>query len=239
VHSATTKQRHAALKRRLGIFTGAQYWVRKLRERRARAEAARLERAGAGVPGDGRPATASLALATGPNMEATRLAPVPAAEHLDPAPASDRFAPEPAADVERDGEIDTPPRLAPRRAIPLAAWAAIAAALVAAVALVTFARPRPPPGQAGATAAAAGATPSAEPVAVVASAERAAPAGVAQGVGTAVRTITVRSGDTLWHLSGQRLGEPSLWPRIFEMNRDRISNPDLIFPGQQIRVPAG
>ncbi len=27
------------------------------------------------------------------------------------------------------------------------------------------------------------------------------------------------------------------WPRIHALNRDRVANPDLIFPGQEIRIP--
>jgi nucleoid-associated protein YgaU len=29
----------------------------------------------------------------------------------------------------------------------------------------------------------------------------------------------------------------ALWPRVFEANRDQIADPDLIFPGQVLRVP--
>jgi nucleoid-associated protein YgaU len=48
---------------------------------------------------------------------------------------------------------------------------------------------------------------------------------------------TVVSGDTLSGIAQQWYGDASQWPRLFEANRDQISNPDLIFPGQVLRVP--
>ena len=48
---------------------------------------------------------------------------------------------------------------------------------------------------------------------------------------------TVLSGDTLSALAQTWYGDASLWPRIFEANRDQISDPNLIFPGQELRIP--
>ena len=48
---------------------------------------------------------------------------------------------------------------------------------------------------------------------------------------------TVVAGDTLSGIAQARYGNASLWPRLFEANRDQISNPDLIFPGQVLRIP--
>ncbi len=46
--------------------------------------------------------------------------------------------------------------------------------------------------------------------------------------------VLVRPGDTLWDLAGQ---SPA-WHRIYELNRDRIGpDPDLIRPGQRLRLP--
>jgi hypothetical protein len=53
----------------------------------------------------------------------------------------------------------------------------------------------------------------------------------------AARTVVVRRGDTLWDLCVHHLGDPYAWPRIHALNRDRVANPDLIFPGQEIRIP--
>jgi nucleoid-associated protein YgaU len=48
---------------------------------------------------------------------------------------------------------------------------------------------------------------------------------------------TVQPGDTLSGIAQARYGNASLWPRLFEANRDQIDNPDLIFPGQVLRIP--
>lgn len=47
----------------------------------------------------------------------------------------------------------------------------------------------------------------------------------------------VVAGDTLSHIAQQFYGDATLWPRLFEANRDQIVNPNLIFPGQVLRVP--
>jgi nucleoid-associated protein YgaU len=47
----------------------------------------------------------------------------------------------------------------------------------------------------------------------------------------------VVAGDTLSAIAQQVYGDASLWPRIFEANRDQIFDPDLIFPGQTLRIP--
>jgi nucleoid-associated protein YgaU len=50
---------------------------------------------------------------------------------------------------------------------------------------------------------------------------------------------TVASGDTLSGIAHRFYGDAALFLRIFEANRDQISNPDLIFPGQVLRIPQG
>lgn len=52
-----------------------------------------------------------------------------------------------------------------------------------------------------------------------------------------VRAITVQAGNTLWAISRERYGEGTAYVRIFEANRDRIRDPDLIFPGQVFNIP--
>ncbi len=47
---------------------------------------------------------------------------------------------------------------------------------------------------------------------------------------------TVQSGDNLSAI-GTRYGVS--WQVIWDLNRDRVSNPDRIFPGQKLRVPGG
>jgi nucleoid-associated protein YgaU len=53
---------------------------------------------------------------------------------------------------------------------------------------------------------------------------------------TSERTITVRRGDTLSGLAQRHLGDASRWPEIAELNPN-IADPDLIFPGQRLRLP--
>lgn len=52
------------------------------------------------------------------------------------------------------------------------------------------------------------------------------------------RTHTVVAGDTLSHIAQRFYGKASRWPAIFEANRDKLSDPDKIFPGQVLRIPA-
>ena len=49
--------------------------------------------------------------------------------------------------------------------------------------------------------------------------------------------ITVQTGNTLWGIARERYGEGRLYVEVFDANRDRIRNPDLIFPGQVFALP--
>ncbi|RME69305.1 MAG: LysM peptidoglycan-binding domain-containing protein, partial [Nitrospirae bacterium] len=46
----------------------------------------------------------------------------------------------------------------------------------------------------------------------------------------------IKKGDTLWDISGVNLTDPFLWPKIWKEN-PFITNPDLIYPGQKIKIP--
>ncbi len=48
---------------------------------------------------------------------------------------------------------------------------------------------------------------------------------------------TIEKGDTLWAIASKHLGKGARYPEIFEANREVIKDPDLIYPGQQIRIP--
>ena len=48
---------------------------------------------------------------------------------------------------------------------------------------------------------------------------------------------TVKPGDTLFAIAQQFYGDASLYPRIFERTPNQLTNPNLIFPGQVLRIP--
>jgi nucleoid-associated protein YgaU len=51
-------------------------------------------------------------------------------------------------------------------------------------------------------------------------------------------SVTVQPGFTLWGIAQERYGDGVLYVQVFEANRDKIRNPDLIYPGQVFSVPA-
>jgi nucleoid-associated protein YgaU len=53
----------------------------------------------------------------------------------------------------------------------------------------------------------------------------------------AAKTYTVKSGDTLSKIAKAHLGDANAYMKIFEANRDQLSNPDLIKPGQVLKLP--
>lgn len=48
---------------------------------------------------------------------------------------------------------------------------------------------------------------------------------------------TVKSGDSLSKIAKALMGDGNKWPKLFEANKEVIKNPDLIYPGQQLRIP--
>ena len=48
---------------------------------------------------------------------------------------------------------------------------------------------------------------------------------------------TVQPGSTLWAIARDRYGEGEMYVRVFEANKDKIRDPDLIYPGQIFTVP--
>jgi nucleoid-associated protein YgaU len=55
---------------------------------------------------------------------------------------------------------------------------------------------------------------------------------------SSMKTYTVKAGDTLSEISRRFLGNPNEYVRIFDANRDQLSDPDEIQPGQILKIPA-
>lgn len=51
------------------------------------------------------------------------------------------------------------------------------------------------------------------------------------------RVYVVRRGDTLWAIAKKYYGSGLQYPKIFNANRDKIKNPNLIYPGQKLVIP--
>ena len=52
-----------------------------------------------------------------------------------------------------------------------------------------------------------------------------------------INIVTVQPGNTLWAIARKRYGDGLLYVQVFESNRDKIKNPDLIYPGQLFDLP--
>ena len=51
-------------------------------------------------------------------------------------------------------------------------------------------------------------------------------------------TYTVKSGDCLWNIAKKYLGDGSRYNEIYNLNKDKITNPNLIYPGQVLTLPS-
>ncbi|MCD6406576.1 LysM peptidoglycan-binding domain-containing protein [Candidatus Aerophobetes bacterium] len=49
----------------------------------------------------------------------------------------------------------------------------------------------------------------------------------------------VKKGDSLWSIAGspEVYNDPNKWKKIFEANKDRLTSPDLLYPGQKLIIP--
>jgi nucleoid-associated protein YgaU len=54
---------------------------------------------------------------------------------------------------------------------------------------------------------------------------------------TGGKTYTVKAGDTLSAIAKEHLGSAGAYMKIFELNKDQLSDPDKIKPGQVLRLP--
>jgi nucleoid-associated protein YgaU len=61
---------------------------------------------------------------------------------------------------------------------------------------------------------------------------------VAQGASSSGRSYTVQLGDSLSKISKQFYGDGNKYTKIFEANRDILSDPNKINPGQTLKIPA-
>lgn len=52
-----------------------------------------------------------------------------------------------------------------------------------------------------------------------------------------VKTHTVIRGDTLWHIAKRYLGNGARWKEIYNLNKDKIKNPNIIYAGQVFTIP--
>jgi hypothetical protein len=267
VHNATTKQRHAALRRKLGIFLGgAPRWVRERHRRAVRLKerieaalsfavtprhvlAAREHAVEAPAPG---PSPSALASQAAPTEQALR-AFVPPPPPVGPAlPAGVLAAPARRAAADAPTVIERPSPREPSRAPDrgpdgpprtsrVLAGAVASCAAVLAVAFLAELRASPP-GARAPLAPEADARP-APSVPAPAPGPDVAPA-VAPAAAPAIPTqaaqaaIEVVRGDTLWHLAARHLGDPARWPSLFEANRGVVRDPDLIYPGQALALPS-
>lgn len=51
------------------------------------------------------------------------------------------------------------------------------------------------------------------------------------------KTYTVKKGDTLWAIAAKYYGSGAQYNKIYNANTDKISNPNLIYPGQVFTIP--
>ena len=141
-------------------------------------------------------------------------------------------APEPSSEVAALAE---PAAVAP--AAPASAEPASAATESAAIAPAT---PAPAPAAAVTEVqapVAAAEQPAVAEAAPVAAAAPAAPTAETPVTTTPSVTITVQPGFTLWGIAKQEFGDGVMYVQVFNANKDRIKNPDLIYPGQVFTIP--
>ena len=53
----------------------------------------------------------------------------------------------------------------------------------------------------------------------------------------AAKTYTVKAGDTLGAIAKEHLGSAGAYMKIFDLNKDQLTDPDKIKPGQVLRLP--
>jgi nucleoid-associated protein YgaU len=51
------------------------------------------------------------------------------------------------------------------------------------------------------------------------------------------KKYTVQKGDSLSKIAKHFYGDANKWKEIFEANKDTINDPDMIHPGQELKIP--
>ena len=64
------------------------------------------------------------------------------------------------------------------------------------------------------------------------------PQPAAVGTSGTSRSYTVKAGDTLSKIAKEHLGDAGAYMKIFDENKDQLSDPDKIKPGQVLKLPA-
>jgi nucleoid-associated protein YgaU len=57
------------------------------------------------------------------------------------------------------------------------------------------------------------------------------------GTTGSARTYVVVKGDSLSKIAKREYGDANKWRAIYEANKDLINDPDLIYPGQELKIP--
>lgn len=73
----------------------------------------------------------------------------------------------------------------------------------------------------------------------LAAARASAPAVVNNTPQTVKNTYTVQKNDCLWNIAKACVGDGSRWRELYDVNKDKIKNPNLIYPGQVLTLPDG
>ena len=69
------------------------------------------------------------------------------------------------------------------------------------------------------------------------SSSTAPPPGQGGPAATVAPTYVVAKGDSLSKIAQRAYGDGGKWRKIYEANKDIIKDPDLIYPGQSLRIP--
>lgn len=129
------------------------------------------------------------------------------------------------ADAAPEGPVEVAEPLAPLEA----AEPVVEPVAPVEVAAVEVVDPAPEP------AVEASIAPAADPAAETAAEPVVAPEPVASA---APVTVTVQPGFTLWGIAAGEMGDGIRYVQVYEANKDKIRDPDLIYPGQVFTIPA-